>query len=142
MCTFYSNCVLLYVCLCWVPDAELTFEPNSNYLFIGESVTFICDMREGNDSNWHYKFNRNGQQIVSFNANNSYSLTLTADLSGDYQCIGRHKGSTNFTKQSYSVTLSVSGKISNLLPLPPSLPSPVPQPCHRHNQESAYCYLS
>ncbi|XP_051255842.1 uncharacterized protein LOC127363446 isoform X2 [Dicentrarchus labrax] len=88
--------------------AELTFEPNSTYLFTGESANFTCDMREGNDNDWHYKFNRNGQQIVSFNTNNWYSFDLTTDSSGDYQCIGRHKGSTNFEKESNNVTLSVS----------------------------------
>lgn len=105
------------VCLCWVLDAELTYEPNSPYLFTGESVTFTCDMREGNDTDWHYKFNRNGQQIVSFSTKNTHSLKLTADLSGDYQCIGRHNGSEKDEKESNSVTLYVSGKISNLLSL-------------------------
>ncbi|XP_070786300.1 Fc receptor-like protein 5 [Enoplosus armatus] len=89
-------------------DAELTFEPNSPHLFTGEYVTFKCDMREGNDTEWHYKFNRNGQQVVSFNTKNSYSVKLRADFSGDYQCIGRLKGSTSVTKQSNNVTLSVS----------------------------------
>lgn len=109
----YSVYLTVDLCLCWVLDAELTFEPNSAYLFSGEFVTFKCDMREGNDTDWHYSFNRNGQQMVSFNTNNSYSLNLTADLSSDYQCIGHHKGSTNLTKQSNNVTLSVSGKISH-----------------------------
>uniref|UniRef100_A0A3B4U2M6 Ig-like domain-containing protein n=1 Tax=Seriola dumerili TaxID=41447 RepID=A0A3B4U2M6_SERDU len=89
-------------------DAALTLEPRSSYLFTGESVTFICDMNEGNDTDWYYKFNWNGQQIVSFNSRKSYSLELTEDLSGDYQCIGRHQGSTNLTKHSNKVTLSVS----------------------------------
>ncbi|TKS93034.1 Fc receptor-like protein 5 [Collichthys lucidus] len=91
------------------PDAELTYEPNSPYLFTGESVTFKCGMGEGNDTDWHYKFNRNGQQIVSFSTKNTHSLNLTADLSGDYQCIGRHKGSEKDEKESNSVTLYVSG---------------------------------
>ncbi|XP_019120191.2 titin-like [Larimichthys crocea] len=89
-------------------DAELTYKPNSPYLFTGESVTFTCDMREGNDTDWHYKFNRNGQQIVSFSTKNTHSLKLTADLSGDYQCIGRHNGSEKDEKESNSVTLYVS----------------------------------
>ncbi|KAM8747897.1 Fc receptor-like protein 5 isoform 1-T1 [Acanthopagrus schlegelii] len=89
-------------------DAELTLTPNSSYLFNGEIVTFICDMREGPDTDWQYEFNRNGQQIFSFNTNNVHSLQLTPDLSGDFQCTGRHKSSTEFTKQSNNVTLSVS----------------------------------
>ncbi|XP_056224608.1 titin-like isoform X2 [Seriola aureovittata] len=89
-------------------DAALTLEPRSSYLFTGESVTFICDMNERNDTDWYYKFTWNGQQIVSFNSRKSYSLELTEDLSGDYQCIGRHEGSTNLTKHSNKVILSVS----------------------------------
>ena len=102
---------LMHVYPCWFLDAELTLTPNSSYLFNGEIVTFICDMREGPDTDWQYEFNRNGQQIFSFNTNNVHSLQLTPDLSGDYQCTGRHKSSTEFTKQSNNVTLSVSGKI-------------------------------
>ncbi|XP_040887733.1 uncharacterized protein LOC121177471 [Toxotes jaculatrix] len=89
-------------------DAELTLEPSSSYVFTGESVTFICDMREGNDTDWYYRFSWNGQQIVSFNPNNSYSLNLTADSGGEYQCTGRHKDATDFSKQSNKVTLHVS----------------------------------
>uniref|UniRef100_A0A671UR91 Ig-like domain-containing protein n=2 Tax=Sparus aurata TaxID=8175 RepID=A0A671UR91_SPAAU len=89
-------------------DAELTLTPNSSYLFNGEFVTFICDMREGLDTDWQYRINRNGQHIFSFNTNNAHSLQLTPDLSGDYQCIGHHKSSTEFNKQSNNVTLSVS----------------------------------
>ncbi|XP_073330720.1 Fc receptor-like protein 5 [Pagrus major] len=89
-------------------DAELTFAPNSSSLFNGEFVTFVCDMGEGTDTDWQYRFNRNGQQIVSFNTNNWHSLKLTPDLSGDYQCIGRHKSSTDLKKRTNNVTLSVS----------------------------------
>ncbi|KAG7221426.1 hypothetical protein INR49_017240, partial [Caranx melampygus] len=89
-------------------DAVLTFEPSSTYLFSGESVTFICDMREGSDTDWFYTFNWNGQQLVSFSSNESYSLQLTVDLSGDYQCIGHHRAAAHVTKQSNNVTLSVS----------------------------------
>uniref|UniRef100_A0A4W6ED97 Ig-like domain-containing protein n=1 Tax=Lates calcarifer TaxID=8187 RepID=A0A4W6ED97_LATCA len=102
------------VCLCFVVDAELTLEPKSPYLFTGECITFTCDMRDGYDTDWHYTFNWNGQHIVSFDANNSYSLNLTADLSGDYQCIGHHKDLTNVTKQSNKVTLSVKERAENL----------------------------
>ncbi|XP_067379187.1 Fc receptor-like protein 4 [Channa argus] len=64
-------------------------------------------MRGGNNTDWLYKFNRNGQQLVSFSTKNSYSLKLTADLSGDYQCMSNHQVS-NLTKYSNKVTLSVS----------------------------------
>ncbi|XP_071315280.1 Fc receptor-like protein 5 isoform X2 [Trachinotus anak] len=101
---------LLNTILCYghAEDAELTVEPSSSLLFTGESITFTCDTRDGNDIDWFYSFTWNGQQIVSFSTNKSYSLKLTANLSGVYQCIGRHKNSTDFTKHSNNVSLSVS----------------------------------
>ncbi|CAI5682903.1 unnamed protein product [Oreochromis niloticus] len=89
-------------------DAELSLKPNVSHLFAGESVTFICDMREGNATDWLYKFNWNDQQMVHFTKSSSYSLYLTAELSGNYQCIGRRNGLTDFTKQSNNLTLSIS----------------------------------
>ncbi|MEQ2244677.1 hypothetical protein ILYODFUR_019714 [Ilyodon furcidens] len=89
-------------------DAELTHEPNSTILFHGESVTFICNMKEGQHSNWYYKFHRNGHQIVSnLDMSNFLQLHLTTDLSGNYQCTGYHKDSPSFIKQSNNITLFV-----------------------------------
>ncbi|CAI5682899.1 unnamed protein product [Oreochromis niloticus] len=101
---------LLNITLCCgdAQDAELSLKPNVSHLFAGESVTFICDMREGNATDWLYKFNWNDQEMVQFNKSSCYSLYLTAELSGNYQCIGRRNGSTNFTKQSNNLTLSIS----------------------------------
>ncbi|XP_039455867.1 uncharacterized protein LOC120433567 [Oreochromis aureus] len=39
-------------------DAVLTIEPNWSSFFIGESVTFKCDMNEGEDTDWHYQINK------------------------------------------------------------------------------------
>ncbi|XP_042368640.1 uncharacterized protein LOC121962450 [Plectropomus leopardus] len=91
-------------------DAELTIEPNSSYLFTGEYVTFTCDMKIQRHTDWLYTFNWNDQQIVSFSANNWHSLNLTADLSGNYHCIGHHKGSPDLTKRSNNVTLLVEAQ--------------------------------
>ncbi|XP_041841541.1 uncharacterized protein LOC121639986 isoform X2 [Melanotaenia boesemani] len=89
-------------------DAELTLEPNSSHLFVGECVIFTCGMKGGSGKDWLYEFSRNGQPVVAINTNNSYSLNLTADLSGDYWCVGHHKGSARSTNQSNTITLSVS----------------------------------
>ncbi|XP_019209582.1 uncharacterized protein LOC102078565 [Oreochromis niloticus] len=101
---------LLNITLCCgdAQDAELSLKPNVSHLFAGESVTFICDMREGNATDWLYKFNWNDQEMIHFSKSSSYSLYLTAELSGNYQCIGRRNGSTTFTKQSNNLTLSIS----------------------------------
>ncbi|KAG7495801.1 Fc receptor 5 [Solea senegalensis] len=85
---------------------ELTLEPNSRQFYSGEFLTFKCRLRNGNDNDWQYKFTWNGQQMTSFSPNNSHSLTITPDSGGVYQCTGRN--STKFTKQSNTVTLSVS----------------------------------
>ncbi|XP_025760543.1 Fc receptor-like protein 5 [Oreochromis niloticus] len=101
---------LLNITLCCgdAQDAELSLKPNVSHLFAGESVTFICDMREGNATDWFYKFNWNDQEMVHFTKSSSYSLYLTAELSGNYQCIGRRNGLKDFTKQSNNLTLSIS----------------------------------
>ncbi|XP_024661861.1 Fc receptor-like protein 5 [Maylandia zebra] len=101
---------LLNITLCCgdAQDAELSLKPNVSHLFAGESVTFICDMREGNATDWLYKFNWNDQEMVQFSKSSSYSLYLTAELSGNYQCIGHRNGLKDFTKQSNNLTLSIS----------------------------------
>lgn len=68
-------------------------------------------MREGNATDWLYKFNWNAQEMISLTKSSSYSLNLTTELSGNYQCIGRHNGLKDFTKRSNNLTLSISGKL-------------------------------
>lgn len=68
-------------------------------------------MKEGNATDWLYKFNWNDQEMISLTKSSSYSLYLTAELSGNYQCIGRRNGLKDFTKQSNNLTLSISGKL-------------------------------
>uniref|UniRef100_A0A087XWV0 Ig-like domain-containing protein n=1 Tax=Poecilia formosa TaxID=48698 RepID=A0A087XWV0_POEFO len=78
-------------------------------LFLGESVTFTCNMTAGYDSNWSYVFHRNGQHIVSKSDVSKFlQLDLTTDLSGRYQCSAYHKDSPGFIKQSNNITLSVA----------------------------------
>uniref|UniRef100_A0A3Q4FZV4 Ig-like domain-containing protein n=1 Tax=Neolamprologus brichardi TaxID=32507 RepID=A0A3Q4FZV4_NEOBR len=91
-------------------------------LFAGESVTFFCDMREGNATDWLYKFNWNAQEMVHFSKSRSYLLYLTAELSGNYQCIGRHNGLKDFTKRSNNLTLSISVSNKAVVSLDPSWP--------------------
>ncbi|XP_016520454.1 uncharacterized protein LOC103129295 [Poecilia formosa] len=109
--------------LCWVTlfllhmvfnfghaqDVQLTHDPSSSTLFLGESVTFTCNMTAGYDSNWSYVFHRNGQHIVSKSDVSKFlQLDLTTDLSGRYQCSAYHKDSPGFIKQSNNITLSVA----------------------------------
>ncbi|XP_078020745.1 Fc receptor-like protein 5 isoform X6 [Epinephelus lanceolatus] len=92
-------------------DAVLTIEPNWSTLFTGESVTFICDMREGEDTDWYYKIKRDHQEFLPFNPDKRYtSQSLSTDDSGEYQCIGDHKRSPYSRKESNKVSLTVSDK--------------------------------
>ncbi|XP_033182439.1 Fc receptor-like protein 5, partial [Anabas testudineus] len=86
----------------------LTLEPNWSSFFTGESVTFICDMKEGKDTDWEYKINKDGREFVPYNS--SYTIeTLSTVSSGRYQCSGHHK-SSNDTKTSNIISLTVSDK--------------------------------
>lgn len=89
----------------------LTIEPNWSAFFTGESVTLMCDMQEGEDTDWHYTILKEGQQFLPYNTNKSYKIhPLTTGHSGEYQCLGYHKTFTYFTKKSNKVSLTVSGK--------------------------------
>ncbi|XP_008304921.1 obscurin-like, partial [Stegastes partitus] len=89
-------------------DAVLTTDPNCSSYFVGESVTFICDMNEGEDAEWEYKINKDGRTHVQYNTHKRYTFgPLSTDDSGEYQCVGRRKSSYE-TKNSNTVSLSVS----------------------------------
>uniref|UniRef100_A0A3Q1BAW5 Ig-like domain-containing protein n=1 Tax=Amphiprion ocellaris TaxID=80972 RepID=A0A3Q1BAW5_AMPOC len=97
-------------CLCSVLDAVLMTDPNWSTFFTGESVTFICDMNEGDDADWEYKINKDGRDYVPYNTHQRYtSEPLSTGDSGDYQCVGRRRSSYS-TKSSNTVSLTVSAK--------------------------------
>uniref|UniRef100_A0AAZ1XAW0 Ig-like domain-containing protein n=1 Tax=Oreochromis aureus TaxID=47969 RepID=A0AAZ1XAW0_OREAU len=89
-------------------DAVLTIEPNWSSFFIGEFVTFKCDMNEGNDTDWYYTFNKDGQGFILYSDYKEHvlSFTSTGD-SGKYQCTGHRMGSS-YTKNSNTVSVTVS----------------------------------
>lgn len=97
--------------LCWSVDAMLTTDPNWSTFFTGESVTLLCDMKHGEDTDWYYRFVKDVQQYSQFTANNRYiSQNLGTGFSGEYGCIGSHKALRHSEKYSNTVSLTVSGK--------------------------------
>ncbi|XP_054863934.1 uncharacterized protein LOC129348180 [Amphiprion ocellaris] len=101
---------LLYYGHAQVLDAVLMTDPNWSTFFTGESVTFICDMNEGDDADWEYKINKDGRDYVPYNTHQRYtSEPLSTGDSGDYQCVGRRRSSYS-TKSSNTVSLTVSAK--------------------------------
>ncbi|XP_036066852.1 Fc receptor-like protein 5 isoform X2 [Oryzias melastigma] len=88
-------------------DAVLTIKPKLSTYFIGESLTFKCDMNEGRTEDWEYKFNKDGQTFLDYVTNPIFRFNyLYKDDSGDHQCCGHKKGSS--TKCSKSVSIHVS----------------------------------
>uniref|UniRef100_A0AAX7VLG7 Ig-like domain-containing protein n=1 Tax=Astatotilapia calliptera TaxID=8154 RepID=A0AAX7VLG7_ASTCA len=101
---------LLTVWLCWILDAVLTIEPKSSSFFIREFVTFKCDMNEGEDTDWFYKINKDGQEVFSYRTNKDSKLEITSTgYSGEYQCIGDRKSSHD-KKISNTVSITVLDK--------------------------------
>ncbi|CAI5686292.1 uncharacterized protein LOC102078616 [Oreochromis niloticus] len=98
-------CMLL--CTGQAQDAVLTIEPNSFSFFIGESVTFICDMNEGEDTDWYYKITKDGQKFTPYSTHKDSTLqmTYTGD-GGEYQCSGSWKRAY-YTKNSNTVSITV-----------------------------------
>uniref|UniRef100_A0AAQ4NSP2 Ig-like domain-containing protein n=1 Tax=Gasterosteus aculeatus aculeatus TaxID=481459 RepID=A0AAQ4NSP2_GASAC len=91
-------------------DALLHIEPNWSPLFTGEKVSFICDSREGNDTDWNYSFSRNDHLFTTNRTENRYkSSSLTRGDSGEYQCVADHK-IRPVTRESNKVSLTVSGE--------------------------------
>ncbi|XP_061566152.1 B-cell receptor CD22-like [Cololabis saira] len=99
-------CSLLYTGR--AQDAVLTIEPSWLTFFAGEFVTFICDMREGRNDDWEYKIIKDSWDLGSYDTHQSYTLyPLQTYHTGEYQCRGRRK-SSNVTKDSNIVSLTVS----------------------------------
>ncbi|XP_042073687.1 uncharacterized protein LOC121813828 [Haplochromis burtoni] len=103
-------CTLL--CTGHAQDAVLTIEPSWSSFFIGEFVTFKCDMNEGKDTDWEYKTNKDGRELIRYSTIKEYTLEIKySSHSGEYQCSGRMKGSY-YTKISNTVSITVLGKSS------------------------------
>uniref|UniRef100_A0A668T248 Ig-like domain-containing protein n=1 Tax=Oreochromis aureus TaxID=47969 RepID=A0A668T248_OREAU len=91
-------------------DAVLTLEPNWSSFVIEESVTFKCDMNEGEDTDWEYKINKDGREFSPYNTHKDYTLEISSKGdSGEYQCSGLKKSSHD-TRNSNTVSITVLGK--------------------------------
>ncbi|XP_025760731.1 Fc receptor-like protein 5 isoform X2 [Oreochromis niloticus] len=101
-------CTLL--CTGHAQDAVLTIEPSWSSFFIGESVTFKCDMKKGKDTDWYYQIKKDGQEFVPYDSNKDYKLQMISTYdSGEYQCSGEKKLSRD-TKISNTVSVTVLDK--------------------------------
>nr|XP_040048580.1 Fc receptor-like protein 5 [Gasterosteus aculeatus aculeatus] len=107
-----------------VSDALLHIEPNWSPLFTGETVAFICDPGDGNDTDWSYLFRRNGYTFTTERHNRYTSPSLSKGDSGEYQCVAHHKFPPYVTRESNKVSLTVSDVPRPVLTVSPSWTSP------------------
>ncbi|XP_039466280.1 uncharacterized protein LOC120439405 isoform X1 [Oreochromis aureus] len=108
--TFLCELGLFFLCtlLCsgHAQDAVLTVEPSST-IFIGETVSFKCDMKEGKHTDWEYKIIMDGREIFNSNTNKGLRLKVASTAqSGKYSCSAHRKSSQN-TKNSNTVSVTV-----------------------------------
>ncbi|XP_067381130.1 carcinoembryonic antigen-related cell adhesion molecule 1-like [Channa argus] len=104
-------------------DAVLTLNPNWSILFSGESVSFTCDTKEGQDKTWNYTISRYESHFLSCSSKTSCLFNVTRNDSGEYQCIG-HSIRNNVTKMSNKINLTVLDKPRPVLTVSPSWLSP------------------
>ncbi|MED6279182.1 hypothetical protein CHARACLAT_031878, partial [Characodon lateralis] len=100
--------LLILTILLWIgqiQNAVLTIEPNCSTYYLGESVSFRCDMNEGEDNDWEYQINRKSQDHFPYNSHKSY--TLEPLYKTEFQCCGRRR-IFNKTKCSNTVFVTVS----------------------------------
>uniref|UniRef100_A0AAZ1XCW9 Ig-like domain-containing protein n=1 Tax=Oreochromis aureus TaxID=47969 RepID=A0AAZ1XCW9_OREAU len=98
-------CTLL--CTGHARDAVLTIEPNWSSFFIGEFVTFKCDMNEKKDTDWEYQFNKDGREFIRYSKYKHYEFQIpSTGYSGKYQCTGSRKWSF-YTKKSNTASITV-----------------------------------
>ncbi|XP_069578357.1 Fc receptor-like protein 5 isoform X11 [Brachyistius frenatus] len=109
-------CELGLFLLCTFPfnghaeDAVLTSDPDWSTYFPGESVMFICDMKEGEVTDWEYKIKKDDEEFIHYNSHETYKLQISSTYySGNYQCCGR-KRSSHDPKCSNVLSLTVSGR--------------------------------
>nr|XP_043877312.1 Fc receptor-like protein 4 [Solea senegalensis] len=91
---------------CGQAEVVLTVEPNWSVFFHGESVTLICDVKEGQETDWWYLFNRDGQRFIVYSSNKKYQIYTQYIQTGHYSCTGRNKLSSN-QEESNMVHLTV-----------------------------------
>uniref|UniRef100_A0A6Q2XSC3 Ig-like domain-containing protein n=1 Tax=Esox lucius TaxID=8010 RepID=A0A6Q2XSC3_ESOLU len=99
------------------PAAVLTFQPNWPQIFMGESVTMICNIQEGDVTDWTYAWHKtydDGSNTDFMNTEKHQINATDLSVSGDYRCLGRNRHNQHDSTWSNRVRLtsSVSVRIS------------------------------
>uniref|UniRef100_A0A667WVG4 Ig-like domain-containing protein n=1 Tax=Myripristis murdjan TaxID=586833 RepID=A0A667WVG4_9TELE len=103
--------------------AVVSLQPNWPHIYRGESITLICEIQDGGDTEWEYKWEKNSMNHTAqkeFNIIEAYT-----SQTGEYRCKGRHRsGQRSSTEWSDPVSLTVSDKPEPKLTVSPSWLSP------------------
>ncbi|XP_029931577.1 uncharacterized protein LOC115376226 [Myripristis murdjan] len=105
------------------PRAVVSLQPNWPHIYKGESITLICEIQDGGDTEWEYEWEKNSRPHRTqkeFNIIGTYT-----SQTGEYRCKGRHRsGQRSSTEWSDPVSLTVSYKPEPKLTVSPSWLSP------------------
>ncbi|KAK3505770.1 hypothetical protein QTP70_004077 [Hemibagrus guttatus] len=130
--TDYSNPLSLTVIES--PKPTVTINPDTQ-VFIGETVTFRCDVQKGRDTEWTYYWFRDNAAFYSYHTTQEFSIRyITYSHRGKYTCRGRTSDS-QMSEMSDPVTLSVSEKPK------PELTSSLKGDVLTGNSVTLYCTL-
>ncbi|XP_060731003.1 immunoglobulin superfamily member 1-like [Tachysurus vachellii] len=132
--TDYSNVLSLTVIES--PKPTVTINPDTQ-VFIGETVTFRCDVEEGRDTEWTYDWFRDSNTLYPYSTTKEFSISYDkVSHRGQYTCRGRRTSDSQMSQMSDSVTLSVSKKPK------PQLTSSLKGAVLTGNSVTLYCTLT
>uniref|UniRef100_A0AAQ6ICZ3 Ig-like domain-containing protein n=1 Tax=Anabas testudineus TaxID=64144 RepID=A0AAQ6ICZ3_ANATE len=103
-----------------VLDAVLTLDPNWSSFFTGESVTFICDMKEGKHTDWEYTWSKDEKRTSNSNeaqVDGEENRDIRVSKGGIYRCRGRRGEPVYYTDYSYEVTVEITGEFRHFTPI-------------------------
>uniref|UniRef100_A0A6Q2X331 Ig-like domain-containing protein n=1 Tax=Esox lucius TaxID=8010 RepID=A0A6Q2X331_ESOLU len=110
-----------------IPAAVLTLQPNWPQIFMGESVTMICNIQEGDVTDWTYTWRRtfnNGYTDFTSTENKHQINATDLSVSGDYTCLGRNRHNQHYSMWSNRVRLTVTDQPKAVLSFAPQWMNP------------------
>ncbi|KAF5896693.1 carcinoembryonic antigen-related cell adhesion molecule 5-like, partial [Clarias magur] len=90
------------------PQPVVKVQPAES-VFIGESVTFACEIQTG--GSWQYHWYRDNEELSDAAGEKTHTITDVKESNkGDYTCKGTKSSDPKYTQTSAAVTLTVSEK--------------------------------
>ncbi|XP_041821464.1 sialoadhesin-like isoform X2 [Chelmon rostratus] len=109
------------------PTAVATLQSNWPDIYEGERIALRCEIKDGGDAEWEYRWLTSSSQTSSYNPHiPELSISFAyVSHSGYYRCMGTMKSGQQYrTEWSDYIKLTVSGKPRSVLTASPSWLSP------------------